>query len=274
MPAQLSQHDAHLHHLLLLDAEISADDVEALARSRYPHAGWLDAETIALDQDVMLTGPWELPAGVAAQIRAPGWATQVVMIICPQERTGPVPPELRGLDAIADAYPYATPGGRELETLQFGRACARRLAGALHLAGTAVTIEPDPDESIDLTVYASTFLRADQARALLPGAVADAEARRSWSLSLPVKAGHVQVIAGVHPIPPIVLSNFEWSQLSLRGYEVRWHPPELLIGRELGPRERELRTEVAATIEQIAGRIATLTEGVAVDDDGFLVDVP
>lgn len=273
MRAQLSPHDAHLHHLLLLDSEVAPDDVEALARSRYPHAGWVDAETIALDQDVLLTGPWDLARDVAEQLGAPGWATQAVLVICPQERRGEVPPELRGLDEITDAYPYATPGGAELETLQFARSAARRLAGALHLAGTAVTIEPDPDESIDLTVYAPTYLRADQALALIPGATRDGETRRSWSVSLPAVAGQIQITAGVHPVPPIVLSGFDWVQLSVRGYEVRWHAPELMIGRELAPRERDVRNQVASTIEMIAGRIAQLTDGLAVDDDGFLVSL-
>lgn len=271
MPAELAAHEAHLHHLLLLDSSVTPEDIEALSRSRYPHAGWVDSETIALDRDIQLTGPWALPDQISHQINAPAWATQAVLIVCPQERAGEVPDELKGVDAITDAYPYATPTGRELETLQFARAAARRLAGALHLAGTAVTLEPDPDESIDLTVYAPKFLRAEQALTLIPGASKDGQTRRSWSVTLPVSAGSVQVIAGVHPIPPIALSGFEWVALSTRGYEIRWHAPDLMIGRDLGARERDERNEIAATIEMIASRIAELTEGVAVDDDGFLV---
>ena len=271
MRPQLSAHEAHLHHLILLDAEVTPEDVEALARSHYPHAGWVDTDTIALEHEVSLTGPWAVPAKIAAQLGAPGWVAQAVVVLCPQERLGEVPESLRGVDEIADAYPYATPQGIELETLQFARAAARRLAGALHLAGTAVTIQPDSDESIDLVVYAPIYLRGDQALALVSGGDLDGMTRKTWSISLPARAGAIQVMANLHPVAPIVLAAFEWAGLSVRGYEVRWHAPEDWLGRELTRAEREVRTEVAGAIETIAGRIAELTNGVCVDDDGFLV---
>lgn len=271
MRAQLSARDAHLHHLILLDAEVTPDDVEALARSHYPHAGWVDTDTIALEYEVQLTGPWEVPPEVAAQLGAPGWVVQAVVVLCPQDRLGEVPEALRGVDEIADAYPYASPQGVELETLLFARAAARRLAGALHLAGTAVTLQPDPNESIDLVVYAPTYLRGDQALAIIPEGTLDGMTRRTWSVSLPAPVGSIQVTTNLHPVTPIVLTAFEWAGLSVRGYEVRWHAPEEWLGRELARSERETRTEVAGAIETIAARIAELTKGVCVDDDGFLV---
>ena len=49
------------------------------------------------------------------------------------QRGGPLPPELTGIDPMADAFPQAQPEGAELFALVRLRAIARRLAGALLL---------------------------------------------------------------------------------------------------------------------------------------------
>lgn len=273
MRGELQARDAHVHHLLLLDATVVAADIEALARSRYPHAGWVDDDVLALDHGAQLTGPWALEESLRSQLDAPAWVTQAYLVICPQERAGEVPEYLRGLDAITDAYPLDTPAGQELEILQFLRAAARRLAGALHLAGTAVVIQPDPEENIDLTVYAPAFITADQALALLPNATLHGRTRASWSVSVEGAAGRIHVTSGRHPMPPLVLGGFEWAGLSVRAYEVRREHPEGLAppGVRVGRRERARRAAAAREIERIAATLAELTGGAIVDDDDFLV---
>jgi len=266
---------AHLHHLLLVDADVTHDDVEALVRSHYPQSGWVAADAMALEVDVELTGPWAVGTAVRRQMDAPAWLEQAYLAVCPQERSGELPEALKGLDPIMDAYPFATPQGRELRTLTFLHAAARRLGGAVHLAGTAVLLQPDPESAVDLTVYAPAYAEVEPARAAIgrDDVVLDGRTRRSWSLSMPAAAGRIRVVSERHPMPPLALAGLPWVAPGARGYEVRWIEPDTYStrGGRLSISQRRVRSGVTSEIERIAGAIAELTGGVAVDDDGFIV---
>jgi hypothetical protein len=286
---------AHLHHLLLTDQEVSRADLDALARSWFPQAGEISLDAIALGPGLFLTGPWAVGEVIRSQLDAPPWATSAYLALCPQERAAALPPELLGIDPILDAYPAGIPHGRELEVLRFLHAAARRLAGALHLAGTAELLQPDPESAVDLSVYAPVTLTAEAVVEAIgrDDVSLDGRTRRTWSISMPAvpvrmpttarrgrraavaseSAGILQVISDRHPMPPLAIAGLEWAAPGARGYEIRWHPPVEYVTGRLALAQRRVRAEVIAEVERIAREVVRLAGGVVVDDDSFLVSL-
>lgn len=275
---------AHLHHLLLTDDEVAQTDLDSLARSWFPGAGQISMDAITLGPGVFLTGPWAVGGDLRARLDAPTWATSAYLALCPAERAGALPPDLLGTDPILDAYPHGVPTGTELEVLRFLAAAARRLAGALHPAGTAVLLQPDPASAVDLAVFAPTSLTAEAVAAAIgrDDVVLDGRTRRTWSISMPAlpagagdaePAGILQVVSDRHPMPPLAIGALDWATPGARGYEVRWHPPEEYLARpgRLSLSQRRVRAAVIAEVERIAHAVQQLAGGVVVDDDGFLV---
>ncbi len=287
---------AHLHHLLLTDEEVSRADLDALARSWFSQAGEISLDAITLGPGLFLTGPWAVGEAIRGQLDAPSWATSAYLALCPQERAEALPPELLGTDPILDAYPAGIPHGRELEMLRFLHAAARRLAGALHLAGTAELLQPDPESAVDLAVYAPVTLAAETVVAAIgrDDVSLDGRTRRTWSVSMPAvpagrtpttsrrgrratvasePAGILQVISDRHPMPPLAIAGLEWAAPGARGYEIRWHPPVDYVSGRLTLAQRRVRAEVIAEAERIAREVVRLAGGVVVDDDSFLVSL-
>ncbi|EGQ74985.1 hypothetical protein [Actinomyces sp. oral taxon 448] len=168
------------HHLLVLAEDVTADEVEALALSQDLQSGWVGASRLQLLPGAELQGPWHLDGELRTLLGLPRWAAQVMILECEPTRTGPLPPALKGIDPVSDAFPLAQPAGPELIALTRLRAIARRLAGALRLAGDpevrggaprTVLIAPDPEMSTSLTVYAPVWIAPD-ASADLVGSVA------------------------------------------------------------------------------------------------------
>ena len=170
-------------HLLVMTKDITANEVEALAMSQDLHSGWVGASRLQLLPGAELQGPWNLDDELRGLLDLPPWAAQVMLLECKPTRSGPLPAALTGIDALSDAFPLAQPTGTELIALTRMRAMARRLAGALRLAGDPevrggkprpVLITPDPETSISLTVYAPVWIAPDASATLIgnvaPGA--------------------------------------------------------------------------------------------------------
>lgn len=161
------------NHLLLLADDVTADEIEALALSQDVQAGWVGVSNLQLFPGASLQGPWEVDAEMRSLLGAPEWTTQLMLLDCPRVRAGAMPPELAGKDPLADAFPLAQPTGVELVALTRLRAIARRLAGALRVVpgvpeGAApVLIEPSPEVSASLTVYAPVWIGPEDLAALL-----------------------------------------------------------------------------------------------------------
>ena len=268
---------AGLHHLLVLDSSGSVADVTALARSRYPGAAMVADDILQLEEEVTLTGPWPFDDAVRRALDLPGWATQAWLCFCQQERSGVLPLGLEGVDPVLDAYPQAVPAGRELDTLHFLHSVARRLAGAVHLAGTAVVLLPDPQSAVDLTVYGPSaivmeeFLGASHRKDIQ----VDNRIRKSWAAWMPALEGTDHEESGIiHVIHqrsevPFAISGMEWAERA-RMTGIRWHAPHSLLGR-LQRAERHRRLRVIREIETLARAAIALSGGVALDDDGFVV---
>lgn len=183
------------HHLLLLADDVSRDEVESLALSQDEHAGWVGASRLQLAPGAELQGPWAVDGELRELLALPAWTAQVWLLECEPQRSGPLPRELAGIDAMSDAFPLGQPAGTELVALIRLRAIARRLAGGLRLVGDApapgrhaqpaeahgaetagrpVLLIPDPDASVGLSVYAPVWIDPDALAAILapvaPGA--------------------------------------------------------------------------------------------------------
>ncbi|WP_154796177.1 hypothetical protein [Occultella kanbiaonis] len=148
---------ARSKHLLLLGADVTDDEVEALVLSRFPEAGRVNATVLALTPQAAVEGPWAVPdpaaLGVGPEI------TQAYAITVPAQRGDPVPEGLRGLGGILDAFADGPPEGHELAVVEFAQAAARRLGGAVRVAGTGALITPEP--GVDLAVHSEVWLHPD-----------------------------------------------------------------------------------------------------------------
>ncbi|CAM3779803.1 hypothetical protein OCAE111667_25785 [Occultella aeris] len=148
---------ARSKHLLLLGADVTDDEVEALVLSRFPEAGRVNANVLALTPQAAVEGPWAVPDPAA--LGAGPEITQAYAITVPAQRGDPVPEGLRGLGGILDAFADGPPEGHELAIVEFAHAAARRLGGALRVAGTCALITPEP--GVDLAVHSEVWLHPD-----------------------------------------------------------------------------------------------------------------
>ncbi|TRW46980.1 hypothetical protein [Georgenia yuyongxinii] len=286
--SRLDRSLAEPHHLLVLGEDVAPEDVEALAVSRSERAGWSGAAELQLMPGVHLTGPWGLEADVLRSFDLPPWARQAYLLHCPVQRAGALPAELRGVDPLLDAFPGGVPTGVEAEALGHLRAIARRLRGALRLAGTGAVVVPDVEAAVDLTVLAPVWLDHDAGlqvlRQTLP-AVRSALDDIPQELAGKELEGYMLVsdlgdgdlleveAAGLDEVP-VVLRGTDWAAGGVVGYQIRWrpaHPEQAFRGRP--PLQvRRSRARAAGLIERAAHALQVLVGGEVVDDDGFLVD--
>ncbi|MFH5821648.1 hypothetical protein [Georgenia sp. AZ-5] len=279
---------AEPHHLLVLPGDVDPGELEALAVSLSEDAGWLAPAQLQLMPGAQLTGPWGLDEGLRAAFDLPRWSEQAYLLLCPVQRGGPLPEELRGIDPVLDAFPGGVPTGTESEALGHLRAFARRLRGAVRLSGSGAVVVPDPDAAIDLTVLAPVWLDHDACLQLLtrelpavhsllddiPAELASAPLEGYGIVSDVGDGDLIEVdVNGLHRVP-VVLRGTDWAAGGVISYEVRWRPqhPEVafLARPPLAVRERRRRT--AELIERAAASLHAVVGGEICDDDGFLVD--
>lgn len=146
------------HHLLALPGDVGAVEVEALAGSWFPRATWLAERSLQLAADVVLTGPWSVADGDRGALHLPADAPQVFLLRCPVQRGGPPPEELVHETGLTGAFREGVPVGVEGEALAFLLAAARRLGGALRVAGSGAVLDPDPDADVNLWVHSPVWL--------------------------------------------------------------------------------------------------------------------
>ena len=164
---------ARAHHLLVLAQDVLDEEVEALVLSRFEGGARRDSRTVDLIPGAWLTGPWVLDDAARRDLELPVWAACAYLTRCPIQRGGPVPPELRGLGGILDAFAAGPPVEDELEVVKFLQAAARRLAGGVRVAATTAVLAPDPDADVDLRVHSEVWLHPDALLAVLRPALSE-----------------------------------------------------------------------------------------------------
>ena len=279
------------NHVLLLADDVAPDEVEALALSQDIQSGWVGVSSLQLFPGVSLLGPWKVDAEMRDLLGAPEWTTQLMILDCPRIRAGALPAELVGLDPLSDAFPHAQPTGAELVALTRLRAIARRLAGALRLIPGGdnedpVLVEPSPEVSASLTVYAPVWLGPEDLVAVLqpvaPEVSAALEAvqpRGAVGLDAidPEHEGwgRIEVRAGATDGLPLAVRGEPWARGAVLSYDLRWIPLDQADAyAEVVSRSRRRERQTARDlVEELATVLVAAVSGVAVDDDGFLVSL-
>ena len=148
-------------HLLLLAEDVDPDDVEALIHTRYPDAERDADGALRLSRHVTVSGPVPLDGvDTAAADIPPGWPS-VYVLGCPVEREDPPMPGTSDPDGLHRAFADGMPTRAEARAVHLLVALARRLDGAVRVAGSGVVLRPDPAARVDLAVHAPYWLDPD-----------------------------------------------------------------------------------------------------------------
>lgn len=258
LPAAPTQgHQAR--HLLALPEDVTVDEVEVLALSRFAGARWdvapagHDAQVpvgrparpgepgvLRLSRHSTLTGPFA-PQGTGFDPGLPPGTTAVFDVACPRER-GDVPyPGGGDRDGVGRAFPAGLPDREEERVVTWLVAAARRLGGSVRTdltdpAGQRVVLTPDPLAATDMSVYSDVWLEPQAAHA---------------------------VLRGVHPRAVLATEGAAYQG-----------PPQGIAERPLYPGEKmdpELRRAIHAAADDVD--IAALQQGMVLDGYGLTVDL-
>lgn len=186
---------AFAHHLLVLAEDVYAEDVEALAASRFEGAARRGPRLLALTGDAVLTGPWAVDDAARAALALPAEAALAYLLRAPVLRGAPPSDAAITQDARARAFADGMPFGVEGDAVDFLVAAARRLGGAVRIAGSGQVVVPDPDSDVDLWVYAPVWLDPQALLAVVGPALP--------GLTLAMDLAEDPAVADVPPPPPV-----------------------------------------------------------------------
>jgi hypothetical protein len=171
-------------HLLLVPTTVDVDAVSLLLRDRLPISDLAGTGEITFGRHSKLTGPYELSLEDAVDAAVPMPWTVCYALEAPVEREGPPIPGVDDRDGFAYAFPDGLPWRDEGRALHLLVSLARRIEGAVRVAGSFDLILPDPDRSVDYVVHSPTWLEPEVLLAVvareLPGAVLAVEGQE-WA---------------------------------------------------------------------------------------------
>ena len=145
-------------HLLLVPSTIHPDDVCELLRARVPGSELGRTGQALLGRHSAMSGPYELSMEDAVDAGVPMPWTVVYALSAPIEREDPPLPGVDDRDGFAYAFPHGLPWREEGRALQLMVALARRVGGAVRVAGAQGLIQPDPDRSVDVIIHSPYWL--------------------------------------------------------------------------------------------------------------------
>lgn len=287
---ELGLEAAKSHHLFLLPNDIPPAELEALAVSVWNQAGWLSPGHLRLLEGATLEGPWSLSAETEASLDLPRdlRGHQAYLLNTPAVRGGVPTDQVKAFSEMARAFPDGMPVGLEERVLGVLHQMARRLGGALRVYGTGAILMPDPESSVNLRVYASSWLAPGESLALLspflpnlrePGPHPEVVGA-PYALLAP-SGTRSQILIGVRAEQqtPRALRWEIWAKERVFLYEIIWAMPEDLYSLDAKPtrvgrlerRRGAQSVEVAAAV--LARALNTPERGGAavIDEDGFLV---
>ncbi len=278
------------HHLLLLPPHVAPAELEALAISVWNEAGWLSPGELRLAQGATLQGPWTLTEENKTKLglAKDSELTQAYELHAPIQRGSAPPEDVKRFSTMARAFPNGMPVGLEERVLSVLHQMARRLGGTIKVAGSEMLLTPDPESSVNLRVYASSWLSPEDALELmgphLPSVrqAGPAPEASSGPYALLAPAGRrSQILIGVREeqIVPRALRWEMWAKEKVFLYEVIWAAPEDLMDLAIAPTragrlERRQATRAAETAAALLQHVLCSPQrgGAAIiDEDGFLV---
>lgn len=247
-------------HVLLLPEGTDVRDVERLVRDRYPAAELADDGAVRLDAATRLSAP-------ARTAAVPGATAQWSL-----------------------AMTVEAPAGTDVLDLLLG--LARRLGGAVRVAGSGQVVVPTPEDVVDIVVHGPSWLEPPTVLSLV--ATDHPEARlategEQWldptsdsvkdayavvlDLGPGGRDGVIEVIVHIDEEPEPAIANRDWAEDAV-AYWVRWTPPRPPSAEPEppGPELSAARHRAAVAVSGIARVLGDATGGVAVDADGFLLE--
>lgn len=157
MPAVLGADQVPAQHLLAVPDGVTPADISSLVLSRFPEASVLDGgarQVIEVLPGCAIDGPWAPPPEL------PDWVGALYRLVAPEQRGDAVPPELRGRGDILDAFPEGEPVAEERQLVELAMAIARRVGGAVRVAGEAGRVL-EPSGRPDLILYSEVWLHPE-----------------------------------------------------------------------------------------------------------------
>ncbi|GLY13990.1 hypothetical protein LWF15_02945 [Kineosporia rhizophila] len=171
----MSVQDLAARHLLLCPTTVDLEVVDTLVRDRVPHSDLYDTGEVQLGRHSRITGPYQLSMEDAVDAGVPMPWTVCYCLEAPVEREDPPLPGVDDRDGFAYAFPEGLPWREEGRALQLLVSLARRIGGAVRVAGTLQLIQPDPERAVDYVVHSKTWLEPDVLLGIvareMPGAV-------------------------------------------------------------------------------------------------------
>jgi hypothetical protein len=162
-------------HLLLVPTTIDPETVSRLLRDRLPNSDLAGLGEITFGRRSRLTGPYELSLEDAVDAAVPMPWTVCYCLEAPVEREDPPLPGVDDRDGFAYAFTDGLPWRDEGRALSLLVSVARRVGGAVRVAGSMEVIQPDPARAVDYFVHSPTWLDPEVLLAVvnreLPGAV-------------------------------------------------------------------------------------------------------
>jgi hypothetical protein len=172
------------YHLLLVPSTADIETVDALFRDRLPESDLFGTGEVAIGRHSRISGPYELSMEDAVDAGVPIPWTVCYCLEGPFEREDPPIPGVDDRDGFAYAFPDGLPWRDEGRALHLMISLARRLSGAVRVAGSLDLIQPDPARAVDYVIHSATWLDADVLLGIvmrvIPGAVLAVEAL-PWS---------------------------------------------------------------------------------------------
>lgn len=160
--------------LVVFPAEVTPEEVEALAVSLWEDAGWVAPGRLRLTGQAELNGPFSLEQQTRETLQLPPHSQVAFRLDCPRQRSGELAEDLRGIDLLTDAFAASEPIGLEYEALRGLLAICRRLGGSLRVGpgnsskdSAAQMLSPDPDSAVNLAVYSPYWIEKNALKDLL-----------------------------------------------------------------------------------------------------------
>lgn len=195
---------------------------------------------------------------------------------------GSAPTAYDDRDGIARSFPQALPQGPELRLVQWAVAVGRKVGGVV-LGDGQRAMMPDPQGSVNLSLYSAHPLAPGDVLGMLRAFIATAEVRVDQPTPdgspdyqvLGATAYDGSVLVDVERVDsvPRTLVELDWRSYGPFVYRMSWipvEPYELNAERPSGVHVIA-RARMRATIARLASVLQSRIAGVVVDDDGFVV---
>lgn len=148
-------------HLLLVSSTVDVEAVQALLRDRVVECDLAGSGEVQLSENATLTGPYQLTMEDAVDAGVPMPWTVVYALEAPVQREDPPARGSDDRDGFAHGFPDGLPWREEGEALHLLVALARRLSGAVRMAGSLEVVQPDPERAVDLHLHAPYWVNPD-----------------------------------------------------------------------------------------------------------------